>query len=73
MTPKAGAMAAPAITVSNEIDRMVKVSFFCFIINTLNLWSPQLYQAAEIFGYPDKKQATYNFCGTKLQKNLNEF
>ena len=48
--PKAGAMAAPAITVSSDIDRMVAVTFLETLFFSIKImWSCKLYRAIESF------------------------
>ena len=47
MMPSAGAMAAPAITVSSDIDRMVAVTFLETLICSIKSVEFQLYQAIE--------------------------
>ena len=47
MTPSAGAMAAPAMTVSKLMERMVYSNLFFIKNKVKKQWRLQLYQAAK--------------------------
>lgn len=72
ITPRAGAMAAPAITVRREMESIVAVSFpdgFCFILITV-LFHLETYSSAKLQSAADKdtRVPKREKCAANLEK-----